>query len=128
MIDPIADMLTQIRNAQVVKKPEISLPFSKVKLALAKILKEEGYIIDFAILDKNKLLKLVLKYLENGQPIIQKIERKSTSGQRIYVGSKEIKRVLGGLGTSIVSTSMGIMTGKAARKRNLGGELICEIF
>ncbi|MFA6296615.1 MAG: 30S ribosomal protein S8 [Patescibacteria group bacterium] len=128
MVDPIADMLTQIRNAQAVKKSEISLPFSKVKLALAKILKEEGYIVDFAILEKNKFLKIVLKYLENGQPIIQKIERKSTPGQRIYVGSKEIKKILGGLGTSIVSTSMGIMTGKAARKRNLGGELICEIF
>ncbi len=128
MVDPIADMLTQIRNAQAVKKPEVTLSYSKVKLGVAKILKEEGYIADFSILEKNKFLKMVLKYLENGKPLIQNIKRVSTPGQRIYVGSKDIRKILGGLGTSIVSTSRGIMTGKEARKKNLGGEAICEIF
>ena len=127
MVDPIADMLTQIRNAQAVKKSEVKLPYSKVKIAIAKILSSEGYIKDIKVEDESKFLKIVLKYTGDGMPVIQEIKRQSKPGQRIYVKASEIKKILGGLGTSIVSTSRGIMTGKEARKKKLGGELICEI-
>lgn len=127
MTDSIADMLTQIRNAQAVKKPEINIPYSRMKFEVAMILKKEGYVEDVKAEEKDKLLKIVLKYLDN-EIVIRRIERISKSGQRVYVGSKEIKRVMGGLGISVISTSQGLMTGKEARKRNLGGEIICEVF
>lgn len=128
MTDAIADMLTQIRNGQAVKKPEINIPCSKVKIAIAKILKEEGYIKDIEVEDKKKILKIVLKYTGNDMPVARRITRVSKPGQRVYVGASEIKKILGGMGISIVSTSRGIMTGKEARKKKLGGELICEVF
>ena len=127
MLDPIADLLTQIRNAQAVKKLEVVVPYSRIKFKISEILKDEGFILNVKAEEKNKYLRIVLKYSSEGMPVIQEIRRVSKSGQRIYVGSKEIKRVLGGLGISIVSTSRGLMTGKDARKKNLGGELICEV-
>lgn len=128
MVDPIADMLTQIRNAQAVRKPEIKLSNSRVKFAIAKILKDEGFIKEMKVEEKNKILVVNLKYTENNMPVISTIKRISKSGQRIYIESRKIKKVLGGLGSMIISTSQGIMTGKEARKRNLGGEIICEVY
>ena len=128
MVDPIADMLTQIRNSQAVRKPEIKLPYSKVKFAVARILESEGFIKEVRGVDKNKVLEIYLKYTDNNSPVINKLKRISKPGQRIYLESKKIKKVLGGLGSLIVSTSQGIMTGKEARKRNLGGEVICEVY
>lgn len=130
MTDPIADMLTQIRNALAVKKQGVVLPFSKMKLKLAEILKKEGYIQDYHPEDKTpqRRLKIILKYTEKGIPAIKELSRISKSGQRVYKGYQDLKRVKGGLGTAIVSTSRGLMTDQEARKRKLGGELICEVF
>lgn len=127
MTDPIADMLTQIRNAQRVNKSGVVLPLSKVKFRIAEILKNEGYVKEVKRIDKEKLLKITLKY-SNDSRVIKEIKKISRSGQRIYVGYYDIPRVLGGLGIVIVSTSQGLMTGKDARKRKLGGELICRVY
>jgi small subunit ribosomal protein S8 len=126
--DPISDMLTRIRNASAVRKAEVVLPFSNVKLAIAKILKEEGYIVDFnKENDGISGLKLKLKY-NNNQPAIISIKRISKPGCRIYTSVVDLPRVVGGKGLAVISTSQGIMTNKEARKRKLGGEIICEIF
>lgn len=129
MTDPIADMLTRIRNAVAVKKPEVVLPFSKLKFSIAKLLETEKYL---AKVEKFKTgqfdeLKISLIYTEKG-PAIRHIKRISTPGQRIYVSGKEMPTVLNGYGTAVVSTSQGIMTNKEARKKNVGGELVCEIW
>ena len=128
MTDPISDMLTRIRNAQRAMLPAIELPHSKMKESIAAILKKEGYIVDFSVEGKPlKRLKLTLKY-QGRKSVIEGLKRVSTPGLRRYVGATEIPRVLGGLGTSIVSTSKGLMSGTQARKSNLGGELICYVW
>ncbi len=128
MTDPIADMLTRIRNASLVKKKEVSIPFSKIKLAIAAILLREGYI---AKVEESKskpaFIILTLKYGE-GFPVIQNLKRVSTPGSRRYVKKSEIKKILNGLGLAILSTPLGLLTDKEARQANVGGELICEIY
>jgi small subunit ribosomal protein S8 len=128
MTDPISDMLTRIRNAHSALLPTVDIPHSKVKENIAVILKKEGYLVDFAVEGKPiKLLKLKLKY--NGRKgVIDGIRRVSTPGLRRYVGATEIPRVRGGLGVAIVSTSQGVMSGQDARKRNVGGELLCYVW
>lgn len=127
--DPIADMLTRIRNATVARNPSTDMPYSKLKLAIAKILKEEGYIEDFAVMsDKHRHLRLTLKYAPNRLSVINGLQRISRPGLRRYVRHTEIPRVRSGLGTVIVSTPMGIMTGVEARRRHLGGELLAEVW
>ena len=130
--DPIADMLTRIRNAQRGKLPTVAMPFSKMKQAIAETLAEAGYIESCTVEDigrNKKSLTLVLKYKDKARvPVIEGIERVSKPSCRIYVGSTEIPHVLGGLGTAILSTSKGIMTDRAARKQNTGGELLCYVW
>jgi small subunit ribosomal protein S8 len=136
MTDPIADMLTRIRNASAVKKAEILLPLSKVKHKIALILKEEGWIYDVDVVkasaDPTKSafdqLKIVLKYKKSGKPAISSIKRISKPGLRAYAKKTELPKVLNNLGIAIVSTPRGLMTNKQARKDGLGGEVICEIY
>ena len=129
MTDPIADMLTRIRNAVAVKKPEVILPFSKVKFNIAKLLEKENYVrqVEKLKIGQFDQIKIVLKY-QDGQPVIKHIKRISKPGQKIYIGSQEIPRVLNGYGLAVLSTSKGILTGKQARQENIGGELMCEIW
>ena len=128
MTDPISDMLTRIRNAQSALLPTCDLPHSKIKADIAAVLKKEGYIVEFSVEGKTvKTLKLKLKY--NGrQAVIEGLRRISSPGLRRYAGATEIPRVRGGLGVTIVSTSQGVMSGQEARKKNVGGELICYIW
>jgi small subunit ribosomal protein S8 len=128
MSDPIADMLTRIRNAQVVQKTTVAMPSSKVKVAIAKVLKDEGYIEDFAVAaDAGKSeLKIGLKYYA-GRPVIERLERVSRPGLRIYKGKDEIPSVMNGLGVAIVSTPKGVMTDRKARATGVGGEVICYV-
>jgi small subunit ribosomal protein S8 len=127
--DPIADMLTRIRNALMARHDGVQVPMSKTKLAVAKILKDEGFISDYTVLKsgQHRVIKIVLKYIEN-HPAITGLERVSKPGLRVYVGRREIPRVYGGLGIAIVSTSKGLMVGKNAWRQNLGGELLCYIW
>jgi small subunit ribosomal protein S8 len=128
MSDPIADMLTRIRNAQMSEKVSVAMPASKVKAAIAKVLKDEGYIEDFAVrpLDGKPMLEVGLKYYA-GRPVIEKIERVSRPGLRIYKPSDDIPRVMNGLGVAIVSTSQGVMTDRKARGLGIGGEVLCIV-
>ena len=128
--DPIADMLTRIRNAVMVQHDSVLIPSSKMKIAIAKRLKEEGFITDYeAVRDKSRrMIKIHLKYDENNRPIINGLERVSKPGLRVYVGSKEIPRIYGGLGIAIVSTSKGVMIGKKAWREGIGGELLCYVW
>ncbi|HEY2347007.1 MAG TPA: 30S ribosomal protein S8 [Xanthomonadaceae bacterium] len=129
MTDPIADMLVRIKNALAVGKPTVSMPSSKIKVALAAVLKSEGYIADSRVTEagKGKLkLEIVLKYYE-GKPVIERMERVSRSGLRQYRGKDELPKILGGLGVSIISTSKGIMTDRQARAEGVGGEVICLV-
>jgi small subunit ribosomal protein S8 len=130
MTDPIADMLTRMRNALAVRKPEVVLPFSKIKLNIAQILKKRGYILDAQEVEEPgafKEIKISLKY--NGkEPAITSLNRISKPGHRKYVTKDELPVVLNSLGIAIISTSQGLMTNKDAKKLNLGGEVICEIF
>jgi len=130
MTDPIADMLTRIRNAVRARHPRVDVPASKLKVEIARILKEEGYINNFKVMGEGakKTLRLYLKYGPEGETPILNLERVSRPGRRIYVGAKEIPRVLGGLGVAILSTPKGIMTGRDARRRNVGGEVLCYIY
>ena len=134
MLDPIADMLTRIRNAQMVKHKEVSVPFSKLKLSIAKILEQRNFIesVKKEMGEKFPILKIVLKYdvVSNTEknPAIREIKRVSRQGQRIYVKKTDIKRVKNGYGISIISTSQGVMTGDKAKKLGLGGEIICELW
>ena len=128
MTDPISDMLTRIRNAHSALLPTTNVPHSNIKQDIAGILKREGYISDFAVDGKIiKNIKITLKYTGR-TPVIEGLRRISTPGLRRYVGSTEIPRVRGGLGISIVSTSQGLMSGHEARKKNVGGELLCYIW
>ena len=128
MSDPIADMLTRIRNAQVVQKVSVAMPSSKVKIAIANVLKDEGYIEDFAVSeDAGKAeLKIGLKYYA-GRPVIERLERVSRPGLRVYKGKDEIPNVMNGLGVAIVSTPQGVMTDRKARATGVGGEVICYV-
>lgn len=129
MNDPISDMLTRIRNAQAVKKETVIIPFSKIKWSIAEILKENKFIDSLEKKGKApwKSIAVNLKY-ENGEPVIRGLKRVSRPGQRVYVNAKNLKSVKSGFGISIVSTPSGIMTNLEAKKKNLGGELICEIW
>ena len=129
MTDPIADFLTRIRNGQSSGKAEINAPTSKVKVAIAKVLKDEGYIEDFSAseVEGKPTLAVQLKYYQ-GRPVIDRLERVSRPGLRVYKGKDELPSILGGLGVAIVSTSKGVMTERAAKKQNLGGEFICEVW
>jgi len=127
MSDPIADMLTRIRNAQASEKVTVAMPASKLKAAIAKVLKDEGYIDDFKLEQGVKpQLEIALKYYA-GRPVIEKIERVSRPGLRIYKGTKDIPQVMNGLGIAIVSTSKGVMTDRKARATGLGGEVLCIV-
>ena len=129
MQDPIADMFTRIRNGQMAEKISVSMPASKTKLAIANVLKEEGYIENFRQVehDNKPAMDVALKYFA-GKPVIEKIKRISRPGLRVYKGRDELPQVNGGLGIAIVSTSKGIMTAKAARAANLGGEVLAEVI
>ncbi|MDB6057098.1 MAG: ribosomal protein [Verrucomicrobiales bacterium] len=129
MMDPISDMLTRIRNASRAQLPEVEMPHSKLKEGIAHVLKREGYVAEVSAEGKvaSKKLKLKLKYAGR-KSVIEGIKRVSTPGLRRYSGSTEIPRVLGGLGTTILSTSQGIMTGTEAKKKNVGGEMICVVW
>jgi len=128
MSDPIADMLTRIRNAQSVEKSAVVMPSSKVKVAIAKVLKDEGYVEDFAVSENagKPELHISLKYYA-GRPVIEKIERVSRPGLRIYKGSQELPKVMNGLGIAIISTSGGVMTDRKARANGVGGEVLCIV-
>ena len=128
MSDPIADMLTRIRNAQATEKPSVFVPSSKVKQAIAQVLKDEGYIEDYADRDQEgkAFIEIGLKYYA-GKPVIEKIERISRPGLRIYKGREDIPRVMNGLGVAIVSTSKGVMTDRRARETGIGGEVLCVV-
>lgn len=128
--DPIADMLTRVRNASQAKHPSVEVPFSKMKLALAKIMEQEGYISGHDVREDglHKHLRLQLKYDNERQPVVNGLRRVSRPGLRVYAGIDDIPRVLGGMGTVVISTNRGIMTGREARRRHLGGELLAEIW
>jgi small subunit ribosomal protein S8 len=128
MNDPISDMLTRIRNGSSAMLPSIEMPHSKLKASIASILKQEGYIVDYAV-EGAPIKKLTVKLKYQGRKgVIEGIRRVSTPGLRRYVGSTEIPRVRGGLGVAVMSTSEGVMSGNQARKKNLGGELICYVW
>ena len=128
MTDPIADMLTRIRNAQMVGHTEVSMPCSKLKLSIAQVLKDEGYIEEFAVRDEgvHKQLRIGLKYYA-GRPVIERLERVSKPGLRVYKGRDDIPRVMNGLGVAILSTSRGVMTDRKARADGVGGEVLCIV-
>lgn len=128
--DPIADMLTRIRNAIMVRHDSVLIPASRMKLAITKILKEEGFISDYEVLrDKpHRSIKIYLKYGDQNQPVLTGLERVSKPGLRVYVERKEIPRVAGGLGIAIISTSKGVMTGQQAWRQGIGGELLCYVL
>ena len=137
MTDPIADMLSRIRNAAAVNKTEVVMPMSKIKKGIAEILKNEGWILDFEIIksdtEKNKShqfdeLKILLKYKKSGKPAISYIQRVSRPGGRVYTGKARLPKVLNNLGIAIISTPGGLMTNFQARKKGLGGEVLCEVY
>ncbi len=128
--DPVADMLTRIRNAVLVRHDSVEMPSSKIKVAIAKILKEEGFINDYEMIKgkTHQIIKIHLKYDENSEPMIASLERVSKPGLRVYVGQNEIPRVAGGMGVAIISTSQGVMTGQTAWRQGIGGELLCYVI
>ena len=130
MTDPIADMLTRIRNATMVHTKTCDVPYSRLKKALANVLKSEGFILgyDIRMVNSRKMLRFYLKYAGEKDPVIKGLKRVSTPGRRQYVGYREIPYVFDGLGVNILSTSKGLMTGREAQKRKLGGELICSVW
>jgi small subunit ribosomal protein S8 len=137
MTDPISDMLTRIRNAVSAKHTRVDLPASKLKAEIARILQDEGYIQGFRLVDEEdaqkgrqprQVIRLFLKYGPHGEKVISGIERISRPGRRVYLGREDVPNVLGGLGTSILTTSHGVMTGRAARKAGVGGEVLCNVW
>jgi small subunit ribosomal protein S8 len=135
MTDPIADMLTRIRNAVTAKHTRVDMPASRIKADIARILQDEGYIQGFKVLDdtnghrgSSKLLRLFLKYGPHGERLITGVQRISRPGRRVYFGRDDVPEVLAGLGTSILTTSRGVMTGKAAVRAGVGGEVLCNIW
>ncbi|MCA9130367.1 MAG: 30S ribosomal protein S8 [Planctomycetales bacterium] len=129
MTDPIADMLTRIRNAVRVERQHVDMPLSKVKVGVAEVLKREGYIWDYAEVEAKpvKLLRIELKYGPNGERVIQTIRRVSKPGRRVFSKSRDLRPVLNGLGISIISTSKGFVSDREARQQNIGGEVLCEV-
>lgn len=128
--DPIADMLTRVRNAIAARHPKVDVPASKLKTEIARILKEEGYIMNFKVAEEGvkKVIKIYLKYQSDNSPVVTGIQRISRPGCRTYVGKSEIPQVQGGLGISILTTPAGVMTGRTARKQGVGGELLCRVW
>ena len=128
--DPIADMLTRIRNAIMVRHDSVLIPTSRMKLSIARILKEENFIIDYEVLRSrpHRVIKLYLKYSDKNQPVLSGLERVSKPGLRVYAGRKEVPRVYGGLGIAILSTPKGVITGKQAWRQGVGGELLCYVW
>jgi small subunit ribosomal protein S8 len=131
MTDPIADMLTRIRNAVRVERPFVDIPNSRVKRGIADVLKREGFIWDYEVVQEEgspiSMLRLELKYGPNGEQIIQTIRRRSKPGRRLYVRSRELRPVLGGMGISIISSSQGVLSDREARTKNIGGEVLCDV-
>jgi small subunit ribosomal protein S8 len=129
MSDPIADMLTRIRNAQMVEKKEVNVPVSNLKSAIASVMQQEGYIESFTVdgIVAKKTLSIKLKYYDS-KPVIEKLKRISKPGLRVYVGSSQMPSVMNGLGIVIVSTPKGVMTGQAAHAQNIGGEVLCSVY
>lgn len=130
MTDPIADLLTRIRNALIARHDRVDVPASKIKVAIVRILKDEGFIKNFKVSKDNKqgMIRVFLKYTDKNIPVINGLERLSKPGRRLYQKAAEIEPVLSGLGVAIVSTSAGVMTDKGARRQNVGGEMICQIW
>ena len=130
MTDPIADMLTRVRNAGLVRQTHVVMPSSRVKAEIARILKEEGFIRNYEIIQDGvqPTLRVWLKYTERKEPVISGLERVSRPGRRVYSGRRELPRVMSGLGTAIVSTPLGVMTDQQARRRHVGGEVLCRIW
>ena len=130
MTDPIADMLTRLRNAIAAKHVRVNVPASKLKLEIARILKEEGYIGSYTVRGEGvkKMIQIFLRYDAKGNPSISHLARISKPGRRVFMGATEIPKVLGGYGINIVSTSRGLMSGKRARQENIGGEVLAEIY
>lgn len=128
--DPIADMLTRVRNALRARHQKVDVPTSKLKMEIARILKEEGYILNYKMAEEgvSRMIRLYLKYTPANLPAISTIERVSRPGCRVYVGASDIPRVLGGLGINILTTPKGVMTGRDARKENVGGELLAQVW
>jgi len=129
--DPIADMLTRIRNAAHAKHPRVDMPSSKLKVEVARILKDEGYLTNYKVVEETKTkktLRVFLRYTSDRRSVITDLKRVSRPGSRRYVGKTDIHAVVGGLGISIVSTPRGVMTGQSARKEGLGGEMLCEVW
>lgn len=128
--DPIADMLTRIRNANMVSHETVEIPTSKLKVELAKLLKSEGYITDYTVDNSGKFGKIVitLKYDEKRKPVITDLQRVSTPGLKTYSKSKNLPKVLGGMGVAVISTSKGLMSDRKARKENIGGEILCYVW
>lgn len=127
-MDPISDMLTRIRNAVLVKKPEVVIPLSKMKFEIAKIIESEKFSGGTEVLEKERQLKIFLKYRNDGSPIIRNLKRISKPGKRVYAPKDKLPKILGGMGIAIISTSQGLMTGREAQKRGLGGEVVCGIY
>jgi len=130
MTDPIADMLTRVRNAIHIERPFADVPLSKIKVGIAEALQREGYIWDFEIIEQKpqNVLRINLKYGPNGEWVVQQIARASTPGRRVYVGVDEIPNVLDGLGVSILSTNKGVLSSREAKKQGIGGELLCTVW
>jgi small subunit ribosomal protein S8 len=139
MTDPIADMLTRLRNAVIAKHPRVDIPASKLKLEIARILQDEGYIQGFKLIDEKspeaakatvarQVVRIFLKYGPHGEKVITGLERISRPGRRVYFRSSDVPQVLGGLGTSILTTSRGVMTGRAAVRAGVGGEVLCNVW
>jgi small subunit ribosomal protein S8 len=128
--DPIADMLTRIRNAIAAKHQKVDVPTSKLKLEIVKILKEEGFVNNYKLVGDGarRTIRIYLRYGPRGERVVTKIERVSKPGCRVYVGGRSVPKVLGGMGVNILSTSQGLMTDKQARKQRVGGELICRVY
>lgn len=130
MTDPIADMLTRIRNAVRIEAPSVDVPYSKIKHEICKVLVEEGYLVQYEVLEKKpqSVLRLQLRYGADGDKAIRSIQRVSTPGKRVYRKSGELRPVLGGMGISVISTSNGVVSDRQARVRKVGGEVLCEIY
>ena len=131
MTDPVADLLSRIRTAYLAKHDRLDVPLSKLKLEICRILKEQGYVESFELIDEDavkKSVRIYLRYTPDGDPLIRRIKRVSKPGRRVYKGAEEIRPVLNGLGVGIISTSQGLLTDSEARQRRVGGEVLCEVW
>ena len=130
MTDPIADLLTRIRNALMAAHETTEIPYSKIREEVVRIMKEEGYLVGYTLVEEKPVsrIKVLLKYQPDRSPAITKLQRVSKPGRRVYAGKDEIPAVLGGMGITILSTSSGVMTGKAAQGKGVGGEILCEVY